>query len=84
MMKVYTSEGCEYCIEIKEKLNELNLEFTEISIDEESNREFVEKLFEFVGEPVIPIIIYDKHVLAPNRSFKTIDQAITLIQSLIP
>lgn len=82
MIKVYTSKNCDYCKDLQEKLNKLNLEFTNIDIDDDSNREYVTKLFEFVGEPVIPIIIYDKHVLVPNRSFQTIDQAIVLIQSL--
>jgi len=82
MIKVYTSNDCPYCKDLQEKLSKLNLEFTNIDIDDDSNREHVTKLFDFVGEPVIPIIIYDKHVLIPNRSFQTIDQAIVLIQSL--
>lgn len=82
MMKIYTSKDCDYCKELQEKLGKLNLEFTNIDVDDDSNRENVTKLFDFVGEPVIPIIIFDKHVIAPNRSFQTIDQAIILIQSL--
>jgi len=82
MIKVYTSNNCPYCKDLQEKLSKLNLEFTNINIDDDSNREHVIKLFDFVGEPVIPIIIFDKHVLVPNRSFQTIDQAIVLIQSL--
>lgn len=83
MIKIYSSFDCHYCKELKEKLNKLNIEFTNIDIDDDLNRENVSKIFDFVGEPVIPIIIYDKHMLVPNRSFHTIDQAIVLIQSLI-
>ena len=83
MIKVYTSKNCDYCKDLQQKLTKLNLEFTNVDIDDDSNREHVTKLFDFVGEPVIPIIIYGKHMLAPNRSFQTIDQAVVLIQSLI-
>jgi len=43
----------------------------------------VESVFEFIGEPVIPIIILKPHILAPKRSFNTIDEAVKLILSLI-
>lgn len=42
----------------------------------------VENLFKLVGEPVTPIIIIGKQVLAPKKSFNTIDQAISLIQKI--
>tara|TARA_R110000796_G_scaffold164578_1_gene281436 strand:- start:9931 stop:10185 length:255 start_codon:yes stop_codon:yes gene_type:complete len=83
MIKIYTSKECDYCKELQEKLRVLNIEFTNVDIDDDSNREHATKLFEFVGEPVIPIIICEMHLLAPNRSFQTIDQAIVLIKSLI-
>jgi len=83
MIKIYVSKECEYCKALKEKLTESEIEFTEINIDEEANKKTITKLFEFIGEPVIPIIILKHKVLAPKRSFNTIDEAMVLIKSLI-
>lgn len=83
MIKIYISNDCDYCKELKNKLTESKIEFIAIDIDDEKNRESVSKLFDFVGEPLIPIIIHEHKILAPKRSFNTIDQAMVLIKSLI-
>lgn len=83
MIKIYITEYCDYCKELKDMLTESKIEFTTIDIDDEKNKETVSKIFDFVGEPLIPIIIYENKILAPKRSFNTIDQAMALIKSLI-
>jgi glutaredoxin len=83
MIKIYISEVCDYCKELKDKLTESKIEFTTIDIDDEKNQEMVSKIFDFVGEPLIPIIIHENKILAPKRSFNTIEQAMVLIKSLI-
>lgn len=82
-MKIYSSKGCVYCNKLKEGLKLLNIEYVDIDIDLTENSEECEKIFKLAGEGVIPIIIIKPHVLVPNRSFKTIDEAINLISSLI-
>jgi glutaredoxin len=83
MMQIYTSKNCKYCKDLQLKLDELKIEYEKLDIHDDVNKINTEKVFEFVGEPVIPIIIIKPHLLAPKRSFNTIDEAITLIQSLI-
>jgi glutaredoxin len=83
MIQIYTSENCGYCNELQKKLTELDIKFTKIDIDDKINEINVESVFEFIGEPVIPIIILKPHILAPKRSFNTIDEAVKLILSLI-
>jgi len=82
MIKIYTSEKCDYCEELKEKLEKENIKFFDVNVDDEKNKDECTKLFKFAGEPVIPIIIKKPHVLVPKRSFNTIDQAIELIKSI--
>ena len=57
MIQIYTSENCGYCNELQKKLTELDIKFTKIDIDDKINEINVESVFEFIGEPVIPIII---------------------------
>jgi glutaredoxin len=82
MIRIYTSEECVYCNDLKTKLQRGNIEYTDIDVDNDKNREHVDKLYEFVGKPIIPIIIKKPHILIPTRSFNTIDEAIELIKSL--
>jgi glutaredoxin len=83
MIRIYTSQQCDYCKELKEKLDSKELSYTEIDVDDEKNVKEVEQVFDKSGEPVIPIIIVPPYVLVPKRSFNTIDQAINLIEKLI-
>jgi glutaredoxin len=82
-IRIYTSKECHYCDELKEKLEKLEIVFTDVDVDDEKNEVEISKLFQFAGEPVIPIIIIKPHMLIPKRSFTTIDQAILLIQTKI-
>jgi glutaredoxin len=82
MIRIYTSDNCEYCKELKEKLEKENIKFFDVNVDEDKNKDECKKIFKFVNEPVIPIIIKKPHVLVPKKSFHTIDQAIHLIKSI--
>ncbi len=83
MIQIYTSKQCEFCTELKEKLEENQLTYTEIDVDDDKNKKHVESLFKKAGEPVIPIIVIPPHILVPKRSFQTIDNAIDLIHTII-
>jgi len=83
MIRVYSSTQCKYCDKLKKLLNNEKIEFINIDVDDEKNKNECEKLFKFVGEPIIPIIIINKKVLVPNKSFKTIEEALELIHPLL-
>jgi glutaredoxin len=82
-MRIYTSKNCSYCEKLKNGLIELKLDFIEIDVDLDENKNEVEKVYKLAGEPVIPLIAMKPHLLAPKKSFNTIDEALTLIQTLI-
>jgi len=81
-MRIYTSKDCVYCKKLREKLNDLKIDFVEIDVDNQANLSEVAKVYELAGEAVVPIIAKKPHLLVPKRSFNTIDEAIVLIQSL--
>jgi glutaredoxin len=83
IIKVYTSVKCKYCDKLKDGLDNLGLEYIDINVDAPENDNEVTKIYQFAGEPIIPIITIQPHVLVPKRSFKTIEEALKLIQSLM-
>lgn len=82
MVKIYTAHYCEYCAELREKLELEKIKYNEINVNDSENSDECEKLFKFVGKPLIPIVIVgDRYIFAPKRSFNSIDQLIKLIKS---
>ena len=81
MIRIYTTKNCDYCKKLKTSLKEEGYEYVEIDIDNDKNREECQKIFDFAGVTLVPIIIKKPHVLVPTRSFNTIEQAIELIKS---
>ena len=82
MISIYTDKHCPYCKELKIGLNKLKIEFTEIDIDLPRHKDHANKIFKLLGEVVIPVIAIPPHLLAPKRSFNTIDEALKLISNL--
>ena len=82
-MKVimYTMEGCPYCDQLKEKLNESNIDFIEKDIDK--NIKEYDKFSEAVKSEFLPAVLIGKKAFIPERSFHTIDQANKVIKSYL-
>lgn len=81
-IKVYYMENCPYCTNLMDGLNKLDFDYEKIDVDsEEGEKEFL-KLYEFTKSDNIPIIIVGNDVLLPEITFRTIDQALKLIEEL--
>lgn len=81
-LKIYTSKQCKYCDKLKTGLDGADLKYIEIDVDDGGNNNEVKKIYSLANEVVIPIITVQPHVLVPNRSFRTIDEALELIKFL--
>ena len=75
MVKIYSTSWCPSCISAKRLLEEKNIDFEEVNIDEENISR--EKLFKITGGMSIPqIVINDKpiggfeHLIELNQSGK--------------
>ena len=78
---IYTMEGCPYCDELKEKLNESNISFIEKDIDK--NIKEYDKFSEAVKSEFLPAVLIGKKAFIPERSFHTIDQANKVIRNYL-
>jgi glutaredoxin len=78
-IKIFSMRGCPHCVNLKNKLKEENIKFTEYDIDEHS--EMYDKFSKIVGNEFLPAILIGKTAYVPEKSFKTIDKAVELIKS---
>ena len=80
---VFTMEGCPFCVEMKDKIKELGIEFVEADIEEnEMEYEIFKKL---VGNDYVPAFMIimgedDAKVFAPERDYNEIDEGIDIIK----
>ena len=82
-VKIYTMANCPYCTKLKSLLDEKQIAYTEIEVDtEEGEKAFIE-LQKVSKSDMLPAIIVDNKVLAPDISFKTIEEAISIIEMFI-
>ena len=73
-VKIFTMKGCSYCDKLKKQLTENKIEYFEIDVDE--NEELYENFSKKVDNEFLPAIIVGKTVFVPEKSFKTINEAV--------
>ena len=78
---VYTMDGCPHCDNLKKILKENKITFTEKNVDK-YEKEY-EKFSKIVESEYLPAILVGKRAFIPEKSFKTISQAGTLIESYL-
>jgi len=86
VLVLFTMEGCPYCVEMKEKLNEAGIEFVDrdINIYEEEYDLFVE-VTENEYVPAFMIIESPEDnpttkTFTPDRDFNEIDEGVNIIK----
>lgn len=81
---VFTLNGCSHCINLKTKLNEISIPYTEIEIT--SNQKIWDKVVEQTGHNVLPTVFIKKEntdvglVFIPGRDFENVDDIVPKIK----
>ena len=83
MVTIYGFPECPYCTELKTLLTEKGIEFIDINVDLEENKEEFEKILEVSKAEEVPVIKIGKQLLVPNVSFKTIKEAADLTEKFL-
>ena len=78
-IKIFSMKGCPHCDNLKNKLKENKIDFTEIDVDE--NEKLYEAFSKKVKNDFLPAILIDKTAFLPDKSFNTIDEAIIQIKT---
>lgn len=80
MVIIYGMKKCGYCVNLKTKLVQNNIQFNYRDIEEYKD-EF-NKIIEKTKKDLVPVILVEKNILVPTLSFNTIDEAIEIIKKL--
>jgi glutaredoxin len=80
---IYTMGNCPYCADLKEKLDNENIEYRNIDIDLEENQEEFQQILEVSNAEEVPILRIDRQLFIPNVSFKSITEAVELTKKFL-
>ena len=83
---LFTMEGCPYCVQMKEELNKLNLEYVERDINE--HEEEYDLFVEVTENDYVPAFMIIEqpdgdsktHLFAPERDFNEIEEGVKIIK----
>jgi glutaredoxin len=80
---VFSMEGCPHCDNLKKQLTERNIEFIEKDVDKKENELLYESFSKKVNSDFLPAILIGKKAFIAEKSYKTIDQAVTIIENYL-
>lgn len=83
MVKIYTMNGCPFCEELKNRLTEMEIDFTEINTDLEKHAEEYKIVSEIAQSGMVPLVKIGKNLLVPDKSFNTIKEAANITKKLL-
>ena len=83
MVVVYSIPKCPYCTELKEKLTEDNIEFTDVNVLLIENKEEYNEILEKTKSNGVPIVKVGNQLLVPNVSFHSINEAYDLTKKFL-
>lgn len=78
-VKIYTTEHCKYCFQLKRILSLLRISYTNVDIDESENKNEYEEIVKEIKHYYIPVIKIGDQFLSPNTDFQTINEAANIV-----
>lgn len=78
MIRLYGFDECPYCQELKGMYDKHGMEYVYVDVSLDENENESERIFKIVKDDSVPIILVNKTILAPESSFKTINEAYEL------
>ena len=78
---IFTMKGCPWCSKLKEQLDEVGIKYDVRDIQEYS--EMYDKFADITESELLPALLIGKQALVPEKSFKTIDEAVSTVQDLL-
>jgi|TARA_R110000782_G_scaffold244079_1_gene330826 glutaredoxin 3 len=83
MIKIYSVPECPYCNELKELLTKESINFIDVNVLLEENKEEYEQIYNKTESDEVPIVKVGNQLLVPNISFKSISEAVELTKNFL-
>jgi len=81
-IKIYTTEACDYCKQMKELLNKENVEFTDL-IAKDNQLEW-QQIIKLTGLATFPTIVVGDEYYIPGRDFGSPEQIVNHLKNYKP
>ena len=78
-IKIFSMKGCQHCDNLKYQLSMNKIDYTVIDIDD--NKDLYKSFSKKVKNDLLPAVLIDKTAFLPDKSFKTIDEAVVQIKT---
>jgi glutaredoxin len=84
---LFTMEGCPYCVQMKDQLNESNIDFVERDIEE--HKDEYDMFVEITENEFVPAFMivespdtddHKSYLYAPERDFNEIEEGVSIIK----
>jgi glutaredoxin len=82
-IRLYGFEDCPYCQELKTLMENDNMEFDYIDIENDIYKDEVKKVMEVGKTESVPIVLVNKIILSPEVSFRSIKEAHELTKKFL-
>lgn len=76
-------KNCPYCKELKELFDKDGIEYENVDIHLDENKEESEKVFKVTKVDSVPIVKVGNQLVAPDVSFTSIEEAFEIVKSLL-
>jgi glutaredoxin len=82
---IFTMYGCPHCISLKNRLNELNIDFIDVDVD--SNDNIWQQVVNQTKQNIIPMIFFQNNdtnygqIFIPGTDYQDEDEIIEIIKS---
>ena len=83
MIRIYTMENCPYCKELKDLYDKEGIEYENVDINLDENKEECAKVFKVTNVDSVPIVKVGNQLLAPDVSFTSIEEAFDITKMLL-
>lgn len=82
-INIFTQNECPYCNKLMGMLDKEGIDYIDLNINNDKNNLYFEKIVKVTDEDSVPTIVVGTQIIAPNKSFSTIDQAFEIIKNLM-
>jgi glutaredoxin 3 len=82
-VRLYTTSSCPYCKELKDLYDKEGIEYENVDINLDENKEECAKVFKVTNVDSVPIVKVGNQLLAPDVSFTSIEEAFDITKMLL-
>ena len=82
-IRLYSIPNCKFCVEMKDGLIKMGLDFKEIDVSLPDNEKEFEEVIGISKTESVPTLIVGRYLLAPELNFWTITEGLKMVTEIL-